>query len=277
MGQMNWGAYADEAAKSGGFEPLPVGTYNVKIETADVKDAKNEHKAILTKLVVTDGPLVGRSILNNMAPYKNDGDPNGFFTQALAALGFGRQQNPGFWQQLDALPSEEQGIAFIASSILGAESTIEVNHREYGGTTRDNVKKMTPKGAALGNAPGVPPMVPGVPGAVPLGGAAPVAIPNQPIAPVAAAPAAPAVVPVAAPVAAVPQVAAAPVAAAPAPIAPAPVATTAAPVPVAAAPVELPAEPVAPVEAVVPAMTPVTAPVPTAPVGEMPRPDEAPF
>ena len=245
MGQMNWGDYADEAAKSGGFEPLPTGTYNVRVETADLKEGKNEHKQLLTKLIVIDGPLAGRSILNNMSPFKNDGDTNGFFTSQLAAMGFGRQTNQPFWQQLEAMPTEEQGMQFIANSILGAQVTIETNQRTHGGVLRDNVKGMKPIGAAVS--------------AVPAAGAIPGAIPA---APVAAAPA-----PVAA--APVPQaIAPAPVAAAPAPVAAAP----AAPAPVAAAPAE--AAPVAPVVPVVPD---VSAPVPAATADQMMRPDEAPF
>lgn len=265
MGQMNWAEYADEAAKSGGFEPLPTGTYNVRVESADLKDGKNDHKQILTKLIVTDGPLAGRSILNNMAPYKNDGDPNGFFTAHLGALGFGRETNPAFWQQLGAMPTEEQGMAMIANSILGCEATIEVNQRTHGGVLRDNVKRMSPKGAPIGGTP----VAGAVPGAVPTAAPAP--------APVAAAPA-PAPV-AAAPVAAAP--APAPVAAAPAEpaIAPAPVAAEPAPVaaaPVAAAPVAAEPASAAPVPPVAPVVPDVTAPVPVV-AGKMIRPGDAPF
>lgn len=265
MGQMNWGAYADEAAKSGGFEPLPTGVYNVRVETADLKDGKNDHKQILTKLVVIDGPLAGRSILNNMSPFKNDGDTNGFFTSQLASMGFGRQNNPAFWQQLEAMPTEEQGMGFIASSIVGCQVTITTDQRTHGGVLRDNVKGMKPMGAPMAGVP----VAPGAPGTV---------VNIAPGAPIPAA--APAVAaPAAAPIPAAPAAAAAPAQA----IAPAPVA--AAPAPVAAAPVEAapvaaqPAQaaPVAPVAPVVPAVPDVTAPVPVATATEMVRPDEAPF
>ena len=200
-----------------------------------------------------------------MSPFKNDGDPNGFFTSQLAALGFGRQTNVAFWQQLEAMPTEEQGMAFVANSILGCEATITVNQRKVGETIRDNVQKMTPKGAAIGGG-GLP-----APGAVPAA-AAPAPVAAAP-APVAAAPApvpAAAPAPVAAPVAAAPapvaqEIAPAPVAAAPAPVAAAP-AAAAAPAPV-APPAAAPVAPVVPT---------VTDPVPVV-QGEMIRPDEAPF
>jgi hypothetical protein len=279
MAQIDWGAYAEEAEKHGGFAPLAIGTYNIKVETADVKPAKNDHYSILTRLVVTDGPLVNKSILNNMAPWKNDGDENGFFTQHLAALGFGRENNPAFWQQLQTITDEHQAILWIAQSILGAEATIEVTHRPYNNEMRDNVKKMVPKGSMIAAGPSAGAGVPGLPPTLPVAGVPPVGA--VPTAPVAAAP------PVVAPVAAQPVVAAvvnvAPAAApAPVPVVEAPPVVPlpeAQPVPEAApvAPVAVPAavpEPVAPVAAAVPA---VTAPVPTAAPVAVVLPEDGPF
>jgi hypothetical protein len=270
MAQIDWGKYADEAEKQGGFAPLAVGTYNIKVDSADVKPAKNEHFAILTRLVVTDGPLINKSILNNMSPFKNDGDENGFFGQALAAFGFGRETNPGFWQQLQTMTDENQAMLWIAQSILGAEATIEVTHREYNREMRDNVRKMVPKGSMVASGPAAGAGVPGVPAAVPGVPQAPAVA--APVAPVAAAPAPLVSVPTAAPV----PVVEAPVAAQPAAV----VAPVAQPVPVAAAVPEVAAQPVAQPAAVaaVPAAVPeVTAPVPavvpTAPI----LPDDAPF
>jgi hypothetical protein len=312
VGQINWAEYAEKSEKEGGFTPLPVGVYNIKVDTADVKPAKNEHFGILTRLVVTDGPLVSRSILNNMTLYKNDGDINGYFNVSLAALGFGTETNPAFWTQLQQLPDEQQAMQFIASSILNAEATIEVTNRVHAGINRDNVKKMVPKGAIAaagglppgmplpgGAAPGVVPVaappgtVPVLPGAVPLGGAAPVPLGGQPIVP-AVVPVAPGVPGVAAPVT---VNVAAPAAAAPAAVAPVvaePVAPVAAPVaaaPVAVAPMPTPATPapvaapivaeapvaVAPVEAVPVVVPVVAAPIPTVAAVPLVRPDEAPF
>lgn len=283
MAQIDWGAYADEAEKHGGFAPLAIGTYNIKVETADVKPAKGDHYAILTRLVVTDGPLVGKSILNNMSPYKNDGDENGFFTQHMAALGFGREANPAFWQQLQTMTDENQAMLWIAQSILGAEATIEVTHRPYNNEMRDNVKKMVPKGSMIAAGPSAGAGVPGLPPTLPVAGVPPVGA--VPTAPVAAAP------PVAAPVAAQPVAPAAAVAApaaqpapaaAPVPVVEAPPVVPlpeAQPVPEAApvAPVAVPAavpEPVAPVAAAVPA---VTAPVPTAAPVAVVLPEDGPF
>lgn len=296
MAQMDWGAYAKEAEKKGGFGPLAIGTYNIKVDSAEVKPAKNDHHAILTRLVVSDGPLVGKSILNNMSPFQNDGNENGFFTQALAAFGFGQETNPAFWQQLQTMTDEQQAMLWIAQTILGAEATIEVTHRPYGTEMRDNVKKMVPKGsmvaagptaAPAGGVPGVPPSLPGaipqMPPAAPAApapAAAPATAVSVPAAPVAAAPVAAQAVP-AAPVPQAPaptgaQVApAAPVAAAPAPVpaapAPAPVA-----VPAAAPVAEAAPAVVAPVVAAVPEVA-APVPVPPAPAAPVVLPEDAPF
>lgn len=263
MAQMTWGEYSKEVEKTGGFTLLPVGPHNVRVDTATVKAGKSGSNQILARLVVTDGPSMGGSILNNMAPFKNNGDPNGFFLQGLAALGLGRGDNPEFWAQLDAM-DVDQSIQVIADNMVGREATITVSHDMYNGTMRDNVKKMVPKGALMPGA--------GVPGAIPPGGtmvvnvaapapqavpATPQAVPAAPVPPAIAAP------PVAATQQPVPSTTAAAVAPAVAP------ATTGAPMAAQVAPM-VPQNPV-----VVPA--PQAPPVVPAAAQQLVRPDEAPF
>jgi hypothetical protein len=275
MAQIDWGAYAEEAEKQGGFAPLAIGTYNNKVDSADVKPAKNDHYAILTRLVVTDGPLANKSILNNMTPWQNDGSENGFFTQALSALGYGQETNPGFWQQLQTMGDEHQAMLWIAQTILGGEATIEVTHRPYNNEMKDNVKKMVPKGSMVASGPAAGA---GVPGQAPV-------LPGVPPPPVAASAALPPVAqPAATPVVSVAPVAAAPVVEAPVAAEPAVAAAVAAPaaqpVPVAAAVPAQAAQPVAqPAAAVaVPAAVPeVTAPVPAVMPAAPILPDDAPF
>jgi Protein of unknown function (DUF669). len=256
---MSWAEYAEEAKKSGSFDPLPVGVYNIRVDTADVKDTKTEYKGLLTRLVVTDGPLVGRSILNNMNPIKNDGKPNPYFMQTMSAYGLGVADQPEFWATLDTM-GHEQSMLYIAQVLLGREATITVNHQPYNNEMQDNVKKIVPKGQTAPSVPAAPgmPVIPGVPAPAPAAAATPAA-PTTPAvaAPVPATPAlapapapvaapAPAVVPVAAPAPGVPQ----------AVTAPALVPPVADPNPVAAPPVVAP---------------PVAAPI------SLPPPDEAPF
>lgn len=262
MATMSWAEYAEEAKKSGSsFDPLPIGVYNTRVDTAELKDTKTEYKGILTRLVVIDGPMVGRSILNGAYPFKNDGNPNPYFMQTMAAYGLGMAENAEYWASLDAM-GHEQSMLSLAQTLLGREATITVTHKKVGGELRDNVKKIQPVGAAIPAVqatPGVPTPPVGVAPAVAATPAAPAATPAA--VPVAPAPvAAPAPVPQAAPAAA-PAVAQPAVAPAPAPApAPVPAAVTGAdvqtPNPVAVPPVQPP-----------PVAEPVT----------LPPPDEAPF
>jgi hypothetical protein len=196
---------------------------------------------------------MGGSILNNMAPFKNNGDPNGFFIQGLSALGLGRAENAEFWAQLDAM-DVDQSIQIIADNMVGREATITVDHGPFGGVMRDNVKKMVPKGALM---PGI-----GVPGAIPLGGTMVVNV-------AAPMPQAVPATPVAAPVP--PAIAAPPVAATQQPVP----ATTAA----VAAPAVAPATTAAPMVAQNPVVVPAPQAPPVVPTAAQPlvRPDEAPF
>ena len=247
MAGTTWGEYADEAIKKGvGFGPHPEGAFNMRVESAEVKPAKNNKKAVLARMVTIDGPAEGKSLLNNMTPYKNDGDENGYFMQELAALGFGKLENPQFWAQLEAL-DHEQGMAYISQAIVGATATVIVNRRLYNKEQKDNVKRMVPLGAEAATTT----LAPEIPG--------PVTQPQIPAVGVPAAPGAPAVPTASAPVAAAPT----PVVVNVAPAAPAvPVAAAPAPTPVAAAPTATPvvAQPVAP------AAAPVAVPVADAPV-----------
>lgn len=249
-----WGEYAEEASKAGGgFSPHPKGIFNMRVDSAEVKPAKNEKKAVLARMVTIDGPAAGESLLNNMTPFKNNGEPNGFFMTELTAMGFGKKDNPEFWAALDPL-THEQGVAYIAQAIVGAMATVTVNWRKYQDEWKDNVKSMVPLGTKAATitleAEVVQPTLPGA-AAIP-GVASPAVVPGPAAAPaVAPGPVAvPAVVPVATP--------------APSPVAAVPAVTPV--TPVEAAPAETSDVPAAP----------VTAPV-AAPVQPVARPSDAPF
>ena len=221
---MTWSQMRD-AAKQQGFEPLPIGTYNMRAEQIKIVPGKVGQQFQI-RLVVTDGPIAGRGTINRLAPFKNDGDVNGMFFQQLAALGL--PDTDPIWQQIDQV-GLEQGMPLIAQRIDGAMSVVDIDHQNWNGELRDNVKKMRPyQGVPTAGGPGMVPMVPGqnMPYGAPVPGMAPV-----PQAPAQApySPAAPAQVTYApvAPAPPMPQPVPAPEATAPVPPAPAP----AAPVP----------------------------------------------
>lgn len=279
MATTNWQEMADQA-KAFSFEPLPEGPYDVAIETADPVSS-NGKNFIKTRMKVIAGPLTGRTILNNLSPNKNDGDPNPVFFNSMDALGL--PAGAPIWGQLPP-DNMAQAMGLLAQQIVGKQVHITVNHRVWQGEMRDNVKRMTAIGAAI-PAPSVgapvaavaAPPVQAAPVEV-VAAVTPVAMPVEQVQPVAqpaapttpAAPAAPAPAPA---VAAAPAAPAAVPAAAPAP-APA-VAAPAAP-PAAAPPVSAPAQaaPLAPAPPADPSAAPI---VPGMPQAVIPGADGAPY
>lgn len=248
MPEMTFGQMRAEA-KTQGFEPIPIGTYNFRVEAAELKKGTGSQQ-ISTKIVVMDGPLAGRSTLNRLVPIKNDGDVNGMFFRQCKILGVG-DDHP-IWQQIDAV-GLDQGIGLLAPLLVGGMFIGEIEMQPWMGEDRDNVKSMKPYGGVPTTAPiGGPPV--GVPTGVPV---APVAPTPAPLVPVPATPVPTAVPPPLAPVPTPEPVAAPPVAA------PAVVTEVPLPEPVPAAVVqEVP--PATPVSAVPPEQPPTPQPSPVA-------------
>lgn len=238
MPEMTFGQMRAEA-KTQGFEPIPIGTYNFRVESAELKKGTGSQQ-ISTKIVIMDGPLAGRSTLNRLVPVKNDGDVNGMFFRQCKILGVG-DDHP-IWQQIDAV-GLDQGIGLLAPLLVGGMFIGEIEIRPWMGEDRDNVKSMKPYG--------------GVPTTAPTGGP-PVGVPTTGV-PVAPAP--PAIAPLVAALAAD----AAPPALVPVPdAAPEVVTQTPIPEPVPAA-VPQPVPPATePVPAVSPEQPPATQPTPVA-------------
>lgn len=193
MPSMTFGQMREEA-KSQGFEPLPIGTYNFRVTNIQYKPAKNQ---VSLKVTIMDGPLAGKGTIETLSPRKNDGDVNGFFFAQLKAMGIGDEHQ--VWQQLDGVP-EEQAVQMIIPYLENAMFVAEVTHRNHNGNTYDNLKSYKPYGSPVAGPTGpggVPqlgqvPQVP-VPQAPPVAPAAPPAAmaptPAQPLQPVAPVPA----------------------------------------------------------------------------------------
>ena len=192
MPELTW-AQMQEEAKTQGFEPHPVGTYNFEVTQSEVVPGKKSNQ-ISIRLVNLDGPYAGRSVLNRLAPFKNTGEVNGMFFAQLAALGFG-SDNP-VWGQIQNV-GLDQGLQYLAPQLMGKRVVCDITHRnDYDGQNRDNVRKMRPYGGPGAGIPGIPgiptPQVPGVAPNVPVPQAVPIPQPvapapvAQPVAPVAA-------------------------------------------------------------------------------------------
>jgi len=219
MAQTTFGQLQEEAAKLPGYAPHPEGIFTMKVSNTEVKRGSNGQSQILARMETVDpGPDQGKTLLNNMSPRKNDGDPNPVFFRMLGALGFG-PDNPALAQAANM--DEDQAVAFLAGQILGAQAVVEVTHREWQNVARDNVKNMFPvgtkvatgrknSGPVVAGAPAVAgvPTVPTPP--LPPAPAQSVA-PAPPVQPQAVQPVAPAPAPTPAPVAVVQAAPVAPV------------------------------------------------------------------
>lgn len=263
MATTTFGDLRREAEKDGGFSPHPKGIFTMQITSADVKRGSQGQPQVLARFQTIDpGEYNGRSLLNNMSPKKNDGNANPVFFRQMAALGFG--DDNALWSQVDNL-DEDQAVALIASSLVGAQGMVEVDHQDFNGL-RDNVKSIKLLGSVQPRVSIDPTGVPSAPVV-----AIPAAAAPAPVAP-APAPAAPVAAPAPAPV---------PVAPAPAPVAPQPVAAPVTPAPAPVAPVLPEAQPVAPAPqaaAVVPAAEATPAPVSAEQVvAQLPSPPDRPF
>jgi len=245
------------------FEPVPVGDYDVFVETAEYKPSSTGKPMWKVKYKISGGPQHGRTIYNNIVLTADNANTLRMFFLNMKAMGLD-----------ETFFASNPAPQLVAQSLVGKTCHVAIDHRAYQGQMRENVKSLSPAGAGViaGAVAGIgaAPSIPG-PGAVP---------PAPSVVPQAAPPVAPAapVVPPAPPVAAPPAPPVAP------PIPPAPPVQDPTPLVPAAAPAipddqaaqfaawqaqqaALAAAPVAPVEA---------PPAPAAPAG-VPLPPASPF
>ncbi|MGB2791297.1 MAG: DUF669 domain-containing protein [Candidatus Moraniibacteriota bacterium] len=169
--QLNWGALMD--ASGGAFEPLPKGTYDATVDTAEATTSTTGKVMFKIKYKVLGGPHNGRTIFNNITLTTDNPNALRMFFLNMKAMGLGPEyfgQNP---------PKEH-----VAASLVGKQCKVTVDHREYQGQMRENVKSLAPAGGAGGMMAGlaVPPA--GIPTPTPV--AAPTVASVAPVAPVAA-------------------------------------------------------------------------------------------
>lgn len=214
---INFGELLDSAG--GGFEPIPKADYDVSVSSAEA--AQSSTGKLMFKIVykIVGGPYNGRTIYNNITLTTDNPNALRMFFMNMKAMGL----DESFFATSPA-PS------VVADALVGHSCRVTIDHREWQGQVRENVKSLKPSTGGAGAVPAVA----GLPAAPPA--AAPVATPAAP------APAAPA--PAVAPPAAPPAPPAAPVI--PEPVAPAapepevapPAPPAPEPEPVATAPVE---------------------------------------
>lgn len=178
MQDTNWGQLMDQASAT--FAPLPVGEYAVTVDTAAAAQTSTGKLMFKIKYKVVGGPHNGRTVFNNVTLAKDNPNALGYFFRDMEAMGLPKQYFAGN-------PSDEH----VAASLVGKSCKVVLEHREYQGEMRENVKSIK-KGAAGPAGPGAPPAPPAaaapvVPAAPPVA-VAPVAAPVAAPVPAAALP-----------------------------------------------------------------------------------------
>lgn len=138
-----WGDLVKEY--SGGFDPLPIGDYDVVVDSAESVLTKNGKNMIKVKFKVQGGPLNNRTVYWNavFSPRRDDGSVNEGALKAwfsnMAAFGMKTEffsTNPSFEQ--------------IADTMVGKHVVIKLGIREYMGEDQNDVKRVkAPEGGAI--------------------------------------------------------------------------------------------------------------------------------
>lgn len=208
---ISWGQLVNDAGSAAAFNAVPVGQYDLQVESASFKMTASGKKMYSVKYRIMGGPHNNRVIFDNIVLTTDNSTALGFFFRKMAALGLDMEY-------FKSNPTDEA----ITAAMTGRTVRVDMGIRQYQGEDQNEIKnylKPPAGGAAPGPggvaAPPPPPMA-----AAPAPAAPPpppvYAAPAQPVyaaPPVAAqqpvaAPWDASVAPVAAPVA--PQAAAAP-------------------------------------------------------------------
>ena len=113
------------------FAPVPVGVYPVEVIKAEAKQASTGREMINVQLRIVDGPSKGRMHFNNFVWVpENDKAVQMFFVN-MREFGLDKEYfrtNPTFEQ--------------LANEMLNRRVMVEIEHTEYNGNTREQVKRI---------------------------------------------------------------------------------------------------------------------------------------
>lgn len=190
---INWGALMAGVAEA--LQPVPKGLYEIVVDKCEPKTSSTNKAMWAMQLKIEGGPHNGRVIYNNITLTTDNPQALRMFFVNMHALGLDQQ----FFA---TNPSPQQ----IANALVGRRARIEIDHRNFQGQVRENVKKLMPAtgvfatGAPVPTVTGPGPSGPGIPGGVPT--PAPATSPSVPPTPSVASPVVPAPAPQPVPVAA---------------------------------------------------------------------------
>lgn len=116
------------------FAPLPVGDYNCFVFSLEGRESSTGNPMIEVELKIATGEYEGRRqwtylVLTPKAFWKVE--------EFFNAVSYDLDNLP------DKVDTPEEVVAHIREDVIGEKVTITVNHREYQGEKRDNVKKVS--------------------------------------------------------------------------------------------------------------------------------------
>jgi Protein of unknown function (DUF669) len=131
------------AADKSGFSNLPVSEYDVRIDSAEVRQTATGKQKITVKYKVLGGPYANRVIFNDMV--LSPGSPNAMaiFFRQMAAMGLD-----------SAYFSQDPSLSKVAADLADREMRILTENRTWQGVERMGVAKIMPAAQGSSNIPG---------------------------------------------------------------------------------------------------------------------------
>jgi hypothetical protein len=137
MTSVSWSDLS-KAAGEAGFSVIPVGTYDVVLDSATVKPTSGGKNSIAARFKVENGPHQGSSIFNNFVLSPDSPPALAFFFRHMNSLGLGREY-------FAANPTLER----VSADLIGRRCQITVSIREWQGTQRNQVDSiLSPAGGS---------------------------------------------------------------------------------------------------------------------------------
>lgn len=133
MADIPWNELLENAAESGGFEPIPDGTYNVVADRVNNKKTSNGKQMYAVMFKIEDGPYKGRTVWANLVISPESPNALGIFFRHMKALGLDSEyfsNNP--------LPEK------VANDIHGRRASITVGTRKWNNQDRNEVTNISP-------------------------------------------------------------------------------------------------------------------------------------
>jgi len=182
MSQLNWNELLQAAESSGGgsYEPLPDGTYDLKVVEATDTVTQTGKVMFKVKAEVQTGAYAKRLVWDNLVISTDNNTALSIFFSKMGALGLNRDF-------FGTSPAPAQ----IAGVLAGRMFRAQIGSRVWNGEKRNEIKRYMPMEGAVASAPAAAPV--GIAPAPPAPAPAPGGIAPAPayVAPAEAAPPAP--------------------------------------------------------------------------------------